>query len=831
MSSQDAGTFVPRGCSTPIQDAQAFHALIAADVDVSQVHVGTTTHLLTLTRSVRDLDGNAGSGGGGRRKYLYHVPLTTYNAGISDKLQQQIPVNIPPTQLPSHILLRLPSPSGDKVVLFCQYHSTAVTATSSNEKLQLFLEIWSHGGTALLRRIPLSSQGHGKLIVDPSGLGQPVWHPDERVLVYLAERRPPDTLDFFANCDTTDNDDDDEDRRGTKATLGLGQTETWGEKYFHQSALLDMFCVNVETGRVGKIRNCPGMEMVTSDGGYTLGQPVFVPGDEESKIVYTAFDAGGGPDMPRRLGLTYCQQRPSQLYVSSIRNLLARLAVPGEVSTKNIPTKDEEDEPFVCLTQSLRLARSPRFSPPNDHSGTSKLVFLGSDRGFVTHSGCLALYAVDWPKAGDTIPVIDDTFEPLVPQVQNPNDSPASCGSVMGLLFPGLFLQSLLEYPFLSSDYLLTTTQWGSSSRIVRISLQTGELRVIHTGQVGHYSDVLLHASLEGGVVFTSSAPNCIPKLWHVPSSVLSESTTIIDSDKMPLPPMYPVAASPFSAIPIAPSLDFTCDIQLLTELPQGKGSQQNVPDNVPVHTILLLPNLTKFPNPPLIVIPHGGPHSVSSTHYVPSLAFLCSHGGYAIALVNYRGSTGFGQDLTEALPGRIGTLDVEDVVAATRKIQQSGLVDPDLIGICGGSHGGFLTGHCCGQYPDLFKVASMRNPVVNLPSMTTATDIPDWCFVEALGSYDWQDYRPPTPDELQLMWEKSPVRYIDRVKAPTLVAIGKKDLRVPPSQGLEWFYTLRARRVPTKLLLYDEDDHALAGTQTAVDHWINIKRWFDEHL
>lgn len=80
-------------------------------------------------------------------------------------------------------------------------------------------------------------------------------------------------------------------------------------------------------------------------------------------------------------------------------------------------------------------------------------------------------------------------------------------------------------------------------------------------------------------------------------------------------------------------------------------------------------------------------------------------------------------------------------------------------------------------------------------------------------------------------MWEKSPIRYLQNVKAPTLVALGLKDLRVPPSQGLEWFYTLRARGIPTKLMTYDEDDHALASTQTESDHWINIKRWFEEHL
>ena len=80
-------------------------------------------------------------------------------------------------------------------------------------------------------------------------------------------------------------------------------------------------------------------------------------------------------------------------------------------------------------------------------------------------------------------------------------------------------------------------------------------------------------------------------------------------------------------------------------------------------------------------------------------------------------------------------------------------------------------------------------------------------------------------------MWEKSPVRYVENVKTPTLVALGLSDLRVPPSQGKEWYHTLRAKGIPTKLLVYEDDDHAIAGVASEADHWVNIKRWFDEHL
>jgi acylaminoacyl-peptidase len=115
---------------------------------------------------------------------------------------------------------------------------------------------------------------------------------------------------------------------------------------------------------------------------------------------------------------------------------------------------------------------------------------------------------------------------------------------------------------------------------------------------------------------------------------------------------------------------------------------------------------------------------------------------------------------------------------------------------------------------------------------MVTSTDIPDWCYYEALAEpYHWNEYRPPNEAELVAMYRCSPVRHIRAVKTPTLIALGLSDLRVPPSQGKEWYFSLRSKGIPTKLLTYDDDDHAIGGVASEADHWINIKQWFDNYL
>jgi len=80
-------------------------------------------------------------------------------------------------------------------------------------------------------------------------------------------------------------------------------------------------------------------------------------------------------------------------------------------------------------------------------------------------------------------------------------------------------------------------------------------------------------------------------------------------------------------------------------------------------------------------------------------------------------------------------------------------------------------------------------------------------------------------------MWDRSPIAHLDRVTAPTLIALGMKDRRVPPSQGIEYYHALRARGVPAKLLVYEDCDHAIDLVASEADYWINTKRWFDHHL
>ncbi|XP_077182123.1 acylamino-acid-releasing enzyme-like isoform X3 [Paroedura picta] len=236
-------------------------------------------------------------------------------------------------------------------------------------------------------------------------------------------------------------------------------------------------------------------------------------------------------------------------------------------------------------------------------------------------------------------------------------------------------------------------------------------------------------------------------------------------------------------------------------------------------------PEKTKFP---LVVSPHGGPHSVFTVSWMLYPAVLCRM-GFAVLLVNYRGSLGFGQDSVASLPGNVGTQDVKDVQFCMEQVLQKEPLDPQRVALLGGSHGGFLSCHLIGQYPDTYKACVARNPVVNMASMVGSTDIPDWCLAEAGLPYDPSAL--PDPRQWTEMLLHSPMQYVDKVQTPVLLMLGEEDRRVPPKQGLEYYHALKARGIPTRVLLYPGNNHALAGVEAEADGFMNIALWLIQHM
>ncbi|KAI3884808.1 hypothetical protein MKX03_002840 [Papaver bracteatum] len=210
----------------------------------------------------------------------------------------------------------------------------------------------------------------------------------------------------------------------------------------------------------------------------------------------------------------------------------------------------------------------------------------------------------------------------------------------------------------------------------------------------------------------------------------------------------------------------------------------------------------------PLIVILHGGSHSLLLTNFSKNHAFLSTL-GYSLLI------------------------DVNDVLAALDHVIEMGHVDPSKVAVVGGSHGGFLTTHLIGQAPDRFVVAAARNPVCNLALMVGTSNIPDWCYVEAYGGSEGKNYftEAPSLDHLHVLYNKSPISHLSKVKTPTLFLLGAQDLRVPVSNGLQYARALKEIGVEVKVIVFPNNVHGIDRPQSDFESFLNIGVWFNKHF
>ncbi|MCO5587771.1 hypothetical protein L7F22_041723 [Adiantum nelumboides] len=233
----------------------------------------------------------------------------------------------------------------------------------------------------------------------------------------------------------------------------------------------------------------------------------------------------------------------------------------------------------------------------------------------------------------------------------------------------------------------------------------------------------------------------------------------------------------------------------------------------------------------PLVVVVHGGPHSLYTTGFSKAYAFLLGL-GLNLLLVNYRGSLGFGEETLQSLPGKAGHQDVADVLRALDLVVAKGLADSEKVAVLGGSHGGFLSAHLIGQAPDRFVTAAIINPVCNISSMVGITDIPDWCFVETYGKPCLSAYSDaPSPQDLEKFFRASPIAHIDKVKVPSLFLLGSQDRRVPISNGFQYVHAFRARGLKVKVIVFPEDAHPIDRPQSEFECWLNIGTWLKKYL
>ena len=262
----------------------------------------------------------------------------------------------------------------------------------------------------------------------------------------------------------------------------------------------------------------------------------------------------------------------------------------------------------------------------------------------------------------------------------------------------------------------------------------------------------------------------------------------------------------------------------LLAELELGRTDELHIAgaDGDAVQTWLVYPpgyDATK--KYPLVHMIHGGPHGTFADqwHFRWNVQLFASP-GYVVALVNFHGSSSFGEKWARSIHGAWGDKPTADVLAATDHLVGLGIVDPARMAITGGSFGGYLTSWLC-TVTDRFACAIAHAAVTSLPGMY-AGDITEGLDRE-IGAAPWDD---------RVVAERfSPTAWAGKIRTPVLVVHGEKDFRVPGAQGLELYGILKARGLPARLVYFPGENHWILEPASSVRWYAEVHGWLARWL
>ncbi|MCG8922204.1 S9 family peptidase [Lentzea sp. CC55] len=220
--------------------------------------------------------------------------------------------------------------------------------------------------------------------------------------------------------------------------------------------------------------------------------------------------------------------------------------------------------------------------------------------------------------------------------------------------------------------------------------------------------------------------------------------------------------------------------------------------DGYPVHGWLVLPD-GDGPHPVVVAV-HGGPFMYHSWGFFDE-AQVYATAGYAVVLPNPRGSAGYGQAHGQAVIGKFGTVDVDDVLSLLDVALAREDIDSERAGVMGGSYGGFMTSWLSAHHGERFRAAWSERAVNAWDSFGGSSDI-GYFFADA--------YCGPDPEAQRAM---SPLTYAEKINIPFAVVHSEHDWRCPLEQAQRMFVALKRRGVETEMLIFPGEGHELTRT------------------
>jgi dipeptidyl aminopeptidase/acylaminoacyl peptidase len=223
----------------------------------------------------------------------------------------------------------------------------------------------------------------------------------------------------------------------------------------------------------------------------------------------------------------------------------------------------------------------------------------------------------------------------------------------------------------------------------------------------------------------------------------------------------------------------------------------------------------------PVAFVVHGGPQgSLANIWHWRWNAQVLAGAGYAVVMIDFHGSTGYGQAFTDSISGDWGGKPLEDLrrgLAAALK--QYPWLDGDRMCALGGSYGGYMVNWIAGEWPDGFKCLVTHDGIMDNRSMYYST--------EELWFPEFENGGPEYANPAGYA-KDNPVDHVNRWKTPTLVIHGQLDYRVPDAQGLSVFTALQRRGVPSELLYFPDENHWVLKPANSIQWYDTTIGWLN---
>jgi dipeptidyl aminopeptidase/acylaminoacyl peptidase len=247
--------------------------------------------------------------------------------------------------------------------------------------------------------------------------------------------------------------------------------------------------------------------------------------------------------------------------------------------------------------------------------------------------------------------------------------------------------------------------------------------------------------------------------------------------------------------------------------------------DDEPVHGLVVHPvGLAAGERAPVALLIHGGPQgSFGNDFHYRWNPQVYAGSGLGVVMINFHGSTGYGQAFTDSIRGDWGgkpLVDLQRGLAAA--IEKFTFLDGERVCALGASYGGYMVNWIAGVWPDRFRCLVSHDGIFDQRTMYYATEelwFPEWEF-------SGPHFESPTAYE-----QHNPVLHVEEWRTPLMVIHGAADYRVPDTQGIAAFTAAQRRGVPARLLHFPDENHWVLKPRNSVQWHHEVLRWLDQWL